>query len=252
MDRRSLGRNGPLVSPIGFGAFKIGRNQKIKYDSPYDLPDENQVGRLLNGLLDAGINYFDTAPAYGCSEERIGRAIGHRRQEFVLSTKVGETFEQGQSSYDFSGAAVEASIRQSLVRLNTDFLDLVFIHSNGNDVAIIEESDAIAALSKLRERGLIRMIGMSATSEQGIEAAIPWADAVMVTYHINDVSQGPAIATAADAGLGVVVKKGLGSGRLPAGEAIPFVLANQHIATLVIGSLSLPHMEQNLKIALGA
>jgi len=93
---RPLGRTGFAISPIGFGAFKIGRNQKTKYSAAYDLPSDEQVAELLDGLLALGINYIDTAPAYGTSEERIGRAIAGRRAEFVLATKVGETFEAAQ------------------------------------------------------------------------------------------------------------------------------------------------------------
>src|SRR5205814_1026963 len=111
------------------GSFKIGRNQKIKYAQGYDLPDDAAAGRLLNGVLDLGINLIDTAPAYGIAEERIGRFISHRRREFRLCTKVGETFANGESNYDFSAAAVTASVERSLSLLQTDVLDLVLIHS---------------------------------------------------------------------------------------------------------------------------
>src|SRR5262245_28620985 len=113
MQHRVLGRSGVRISPLGFGAFKIGRNQGIKYPSGYDLPDESTVSRLLNEVLDLGITYIDTAPAYGLSEERIGRAIGHRRSEFVLSTKVGETFSDGKSTFDFSANGVRDSVTRS-------------------------------------------------------------------------------------------------------------------------------------------
>lgn len=251
MEQRQLGRGGPWVSPIGFGAFKIGRNQKTKYGSPYDLPDEQQTSTLLNGLLDAGINYIDTAPSYGLSEQRIGAAVAHRRHEYTLSTKVGETIENGVSTYDFSRRAIEESVQKSLHRLQTDVLDLVFIHSDGNDVDIIEQSDAVATLSHLRQRGAIRRIGMSATSVAGIEAALPWADAVMVTYNIDDASVQAAIATSAAAGIGVVVKKGLASGTLDAQAAIRFVLADPNVSALVVGTLSVAHMKQNLAWAGG-
>src|SRR5690554_164313 len=129
MVHRPLGTTGMMVSPIGFGAFKIGRNQGIKYAQSYELPDDREVEQLLNGVLDLGINYIDTAPAYGISEQRIGQAIGHRRTEYVLSTKVGETFTNGQSTFDYSSDAVRASIERSCKRLRTDVLDIVFIHS---------------------------------------------------------------------------------------------------------------------------
>src|SRR5437867_7075023 len=111
---RALGKTGLDVSPISFGAFKIGRNQKIKYAQSYPLPSEDETAKLLNGVLDLGINLIDTAPAYGISEERIGKHISPRRREFVLSTKVGERFEEGKSTHDFSSKAITRSVERSL------------------------------------------------------------------------------------------------------------------------------------------
>ena len=76
MVKRRLGRSAIEVSPIGFGAFKIGRNTGVKYD----LPDDDAVARLIDGLLGLGINYIDTAPAYGLSEERLGAVLSGRRR----------------------------------------------------------------------------------------------------------------------------------------------------------------------------
>jgi aryl-alcohol dehydrogenase-like predicted oxidoreductase len=248
MDRR-LGPAGPLVSPLGFGAFKIGRNQKTKYGQPYELPSEAEVSHLLNGLLDLGITYFDTAPAYGVSEERIGNAIAYRRREFTLSTKVGETFENGESTYDFSKPAISASVARSLQRLNTDVLDAVFLHSPGDDLAILDQTDAVPTLIRLRESGAVKAIGLSAKTPQGALAAFDWADCLMLEYHLHDRSHEAVIAAAAQRGIGVVVKKGLSAGHLPAEDAIRFVLANPGVSTMVVGSLSLEHMQANLVAA---
>lgn len=249
MDPRHLGAEGPPVSPLGFGAFKIGRNQKTKYGADYALPDERQVARLLNAVLDMGIDYVDTAPAYGLSEQRIGAAIGHRRGEYTLSTKVGESFADGDSTYDFSAAAIRASVERSLRRLKTETLDLVFIHSHGDDRAILEGTDAVATLAALRDEGLIRAIGLSAKSVEGAQAALEWANAIMVEYHCDDRSHEAVIAEAAARGVGVVVKKGLAAGRLPAAIAVPFVLGNQGVSTLIVGSLSEIHLRENLELA---
>ncbi len=156
---RELGRTGLRVSPIGFGAFKIGRNEGIKYPLDYDLPGDESVSLLLNGVLDLGITYVDTAPAYGSSEQRIGRAIAYRRRELVISTKVGETFESGRSTFDFSAAGVRDSVQRSLQRLRTDVIDLVFAHSDGRDLAVLEDTDVVATLHALRDEGLVRAIG---------------------------------------------------------------------------------------------
>ncbi len=251
MTPRPLGKTGLSVTPIGFGAFKIGRNEKTKYAQAYALPDDRTVDRLLNGILDQGIGYVDTAPAYGLSEERIGRLIGHRRKEFILSTKAGEAFENGRSRYDFSAAGIRASVERSLRRLQTDVLDIVFSHSNGDDIAIQQTTDAVTTLGDLKRQGLVRAIGLSGKTVEGALLALEWADAIMVEYHVGDQSHAAAIAAAGERGVGVVVKKGLASGKLPAAEAIGFVLRNTGVTSLVIGGLNLEHLRANVALAVG-
>ncbi len=249
MVRRRLGSCGLAVSPIGFGAFKIGRNVGIKYAKGYAIPDESAVNRLLNTVLDLGINYIDTAPAYGLSEERIGRAISTRRREFILCTKVGETFDDGRSTYDFSEHAVRGSVERSRERLGSDELDIVLIHSDGNDLQILNHTDVVPTLIALRDAGVIKAIGLSGKTIDGARAALAWADVLMVEYHVHDQSHGPVIAEAVDAGVGVVVKKGLASGQIDPAEAIPFVLGTAGVASLVIGSLGIDHIQANIRLA---
>lgn len=249
MVRRRLGQTQLHVTPIGFGAFKIGRNQGIKYPNAYDLPDHDQAHKLLHALLDMGINYIDTAPAYGLSEQRIGQALSHRRDEFVLSTKVGETFQQGQSQYDFSGEGVRHSVMRSLKRLHTSYLDIVFIHSDGRDQYILDHTDAVPTLLKLRDEGLTRAIGLSGKTPEGALAALEWADVIMVPYHRDDITHDQVIQQAAAKNLGVVVKKGLASGHLPPAQAIEFVLAHPGVDSLVIGGLNIEHMHENFRVA---
>lgn len=249
MQLRPLGQTGLLVSPLGFGAFKIGRNEKIKYPQPFDLPDDATVERLLNGVLDAGINLIDTAPAYGLSEERIGKYLSPRRDEFMLSTKVGERFVNGESSFDFTGPGVRASVAESLRKLRTEVLDVVFVHSNGDDLAIQQQTDVVPTLQKLKHAGYVRAIGFSGKTPAGAEAALAWADVIMVEYHLNDTSHANVITEAADRGVGVVVKKGLASGHLPPAEALQFVLSNPHVASVIVGGLSLEHLQENIEAA---
>jgi aryl-alcohol dehydrogenase-like predicted oxidoreductase len=249
MDPRPLGRTGLSVTPIGFGAFKIGRDAGAKYPRKYDLPDEDAVERLLIGVLDLGINYIDTAPAYGLSEERVGRCLAGRRGEFVLSTKVGERFEAGRSTFDFSAAGVRASVHESLRRLGTDVIDVLFIHSTGDDLGVMNDSDAVATMQDLKRRGHVRAIGLSGKTVEGARAALAWADAIMIQYHADDTSHAEVIAEVAAAGVGVVVKKGLASGHLPAERAVRFVLANPGVASLVVGTLNLEHLRANVRAA---
>ncbi len=249
--RRPLGSTGLLVSSIGFGAFKIGRNQKTKYPTAYELPSDADVESLLNGLLELGVNYIDTAPAYGVSEERIGRVLGHRRNEYVLATKVGETFSDGVSHYDFSGTAVRASVERSLHRLRTDVLDVLFLHSDGRDQWIQEQTDAVAAMVELKRRGLVQKIGLSGKTIDGARLALEWSDVLMVEYHLEDRSHEGLIREAAARGVGVIVKKGLASGHLAAADAVRFVLGNSDVAGLVVGGLNLAHFRENIRAANG-
>ena len=249
MQARPLGRTGLKVSPIGFGAFKIGRNQNIKYPTGYDLPDDAAAGRILNAVLDAGISYIDTAPAYGVSEERIGRHLASRREEFVLSSKIGETFENGVSTYSFDAKSIRKSIERSLQRLDTDRLDIVFIHSNGADLDILQNTDAVPTLQDLKQAGMVRAIGLSGKTPAGAEAALDWADVLMIEYHLEDRSHENVLRRAADAGIGVVIKKGLAAGHLSADEALGFLLSDVGIGSVVVGSLNLDHIQANIAIA---
>lgn len=244
MDRRNLN-----ITPVGFGAFKIGRNQGIKYPDAYDLPDEQAVDTLLNGVLDLGINYIDTATAYGLSEERIGRAIGHRRDEFVISTKVGETFAAGRSSHDFSSHGVRESVERSLRRLRCDALDIVFVHASRDDLEVLTATDVVPTLESLRDQGCVKRIGFSGYTAKAFDVALSWADVLMVTYHKDDPTLESVIAKAAERGVAIVVKKALASGHLNAEEAIRFVLANPHVTSAVIGGLSLQHLRENVRVA---
>jgi len=248
MERRPLHRDGPRVAPLGFGAFKIGRNVGIKYERGYELPDEEQVATLLNGLLDLGIDLIDTAPAYGLSEARIGRALAARRDEFTLVTKVGERFDAGRSTYAYDSESARRSIERSVEALGGP-PDLLLLHSDGRDLEILEGTDIVRTMERARDDGLVRAIGISAKSIEGTRAAFGWAQTVMIEYHLDHRETRGVIEEAAERGIGTIVKKGLASGRLPATEAIPFVLGCDAVDALVIGGLNRDHIKANFAIA---
>lgn len=249
MDRRCLGRCGLMVAPIGFGAVKIGRNQGVKYPHGYALPDARAVARLLHGVVDAGINLIDTAPAYGSSEALIGRHLGARRGEIVLASKVGEQFVDGRSTFDFSAAGMRRSIAQSLRQLRTDALDILLLHSDGRDLDVLTRTDAVPVLLEARARGLARAVGLSGKTVAGARAALAWADVLMLTYNLADRAHAAVLEEAAAAGVGVLVKKALGAGHLDAGAAIAFATAPAAVGAAVVGSLSVAHMRENLALA---
>jgi aryl-alcohol dehydrogenase-like predicted oxidoreductase len=161
MQRRMLGNTGLEVSLLGLGTVKLGRTEAVKYPEPYSLPDDRTVRRLLDTAADLGINLLDTAPAYGTSESRLGALLRGRRNDWLIATKVGEIFENGRSSYDFTPEFARSSVKGSLQRLHTDHLDMVLIHSDGRDLAILEQMGTLDCLMDLKERGWIRAVGIS-------------------------------------------------------------------------------------------
>jgi aryl-alcohol dehydrogenase-like predicted oxidoreductase len=223
MEHRTLGRTGLLVSEIGFGSLEIGRDWGIPVGDDFGRPDEANAIRALNAALDAGITFIDTAPAYELSEERIGKAISHRRSEFTLATKVGERKNDGeQSLYDYSAKATTAFIEQSLKRMKTDVLDLVQIHSA--PIEVIRKGETLGALVKAQEQGKIRFIGMTGSVEAAIEAVNDGSyDTVQVSYNIVDRDpEKKLFPLCRERNIGVIIKDGLGAGRLTAkAKALP-------------------------------
>jgi len=151
VERRRLGRTDIVASVLGFGGAEIG----------YQRVSGRTVDRLLGSALDAGLNVIDTAECYEDSELLIGRAVGARRREFYLFTKCGHA--RGWERADWRPAALLASIERSLRRLETDYLDLIQLHSCS--LAELRRGDAIAALEQARERGWTRYIGYSGDGE---------------------------------------------------------------------------------------
>jgi len=126
LPKRELGRTGLQVTTLGYGAMEL-RGAPRARDTT-----EAQAETILNAVLDAGINYIDTSIDYGVSEERIGHYISHRRSEYYLASKcgclVGAPAARGQRSpHVFTRDNILAGVEQSLVRMKTDYLDMVHI-----------------------------------------------------------------------------------------------------------------------------
>jgi len=121
-----------------------------------------RTGKVLNLLLDEGVNLIDTAACYPNSETLIGSTVGHRRDDYVLVTKCGHDVE-GIDAPKWSAKLVQASVDRSLRSLRTDYLDVVLLHSCSRE--ILERGEVTAALVKAREAGKIRFIGYSGDNE---------------------------------------------------------------------------------------
>ncbi len=248
MVRRSLGQTGLTVSRIGLGTTKLGRNTGVKYPKAFALPTDKQVDELLDNALTLGINLIDTAPAYGASEARLGAFIGGRRARFVLSTKCGEQYSS-HSIYDFSAPALRASVEASLTHLQVDHVDILLLHSDGRDIEILTQTDALETLSSLKQSGKVTAIGISAKTREGIREACRTLDVVMAPFSQKDPALGEALREAHDAGLGVLAIKGLSSGYLEACPAIEFVLQQEFIDALILGTTDPIHLHEAVSIA---
>lgn len=187
-----------MVSVLGLGAGQLGD----------PTLDEAAVGRLLNGAVDAGITLIDTARGYGASEERIGRHLGPRRHELVLSTKVGYGIP---GTEDWTAPCIRAGIDEALRLLRTDWIDVVHLHSC--PLWILERGEVIEALAQAVAAGKVRVAAYS-----GDNQPLDWAVAsgrfgsVQVSISAFDQRVIPSgLAAAAARGLGVIAKRPLGN-----------------------------------------
>ena len=255
--RRTIGRTGIEVSPLGFGTLKFGRNTGVKYPTPFDLPDDATINGLLDGCRDAGINLLDTAAGYGSSESRLGAILASRgdRDAWVISTKAGEDYDSGESVFDFSPEGVVASCERSLRRLRVDSVECLLLHSDGVAENSFDRSGVFDAMDDLKQRGLIRAIGASIKTPEGAAIAIPRCDVLMIEYSFAAPSMRSSIEAAGAAGVGVFLKKVLGSGRVgdgytrSAADALRFVYETRGVTSVLIGTLNAGHLRENARAA---
>jgi aryl-alcohol dehydrogenase-like predicted oxidoreductase len=252
---RPLGNTGMEVSALGLGTVKLGRDQGIKYPQPFTIPDQRSARALLVEARELGINLVDTAPAYGNSEQRLGELLAGQRNHWLLCSKVGEEFEGGQSRFDFTPEHTRASVHRSLRRLNTDVIDIVLVHSDGNDLHIIEQAGTLEALAQLKQEGLVRAFGMSTKTLEGGLAAAANCDVVMATYNPQHREESLVLDACARSGAGALVKKALASGHLgkhpqdAVRDALQLVLGHRGTSAALVGTITPEHLRANVAVA---
>lgn len=200
MQMVEFGKTGYTVSRLGAGLAEIGME--------LDFDDVEQAGSVLNNALDMGINFLDTAACYEISEELIGRTVADRRDEYVLVTKAGHARGDGLNGSDWTYETGRDSIDRSLRRLNTDYVDLVQIHSCG--IPDLERGEIIRALEDARDAGKTRMIGYSGDNE-----AAHWAvdsgifDTLQTSFNLVEQRAYTTglLEKCAAKGIGVIVKR---------------------------------------------
>lgn len=247
---RPLGRSGLNLSVLGLGTVKFGRNTDVKYPQAFALPTDDEILALLDLAGSLGINYVDTAPAYGRSEARLGTLLPQCSHHFQVVTKAGELYDPAHGSqFDFSPAGIRRSVEMSLSRLQRTVLDIVLLHSDGDDLRVIEHG-ALETLLRCQSEGLIQAVGLSGkTYEGGHRALAEGANVLMVTLNTQHSADSPLVAEAASYGAGILVKKALDSGHLGQHEdpavRLSTLLNDPGITSAVIGTLNPEHLRHN-------
>ena len=260
---RNFGNTGLKVSALGLGAGEIGDYAISEKDSE----------KILNSVLDLGISLIDTARGYYASEERIGKYISHRRNEFVLSTKVGYGIEGYDDwSYDIILAGVDNALRL----MKTDYIDIVHLHSC--DLDTLKRGEVIEALHKIIEQGKVKVAAYSGENE-ALKFAVDsnLFGSVQTSINICDqIDLDGSIKIAKEKGMGVIAKRPIANApwkfsERPAGHYceeywhrwktmnlpeqenwletfLRFAVFANGVDTAIVGTTNIEHLKSNIKI----
>lgn len=208
MQRRSFGASGIMVSAIGLGAWQLGSYE-------WDNTDEAEALQIVQAALDLGCDFFDTAPSYGGgrSEELLGKALKGRRHTVTICTKFGRTTAR-QPQYD--AAYLRSSLEDSLKRLQTDYVDILVLHSPPRELLDGASAPHYEIMEQLKAEGKLRVYGVSVDTRQEIETLLTTTrcGAIEVLFNIFQQEPLPAFQQAADKGVGLIAKVPLDSGWL--------------------------------------
>ena len=202
METRTLGKTGLEVSRLGIGLSETGFN--------LSAADEAQASEVINSALDKGINFLDTAACYDLSEEQLGKAVSHRRSEFILATKAGH-FLPRNTGQDWTAQVITESIDRSLKRMKTDHVDLLQLHSCS--VEILERGEVIQALQQAQRAGKTRFIGYSGDNENAEWAVSSGVfDTLQTSFNLVDQKARRRLLPEAERrGMGIIIKRPIGN-----------------------------------------
>jgi len=263
MERRRLGRTGLEVSAIALGGAPFGYDQPSRDWDPGSEGGQATTAATIHAALDSGINYIDTAPAYGDgqSEALIGAAIRTRRDECVLASKVW---------YELDRAAVRDSVHQSLRRLQTSHIDILQIHGrmySATDVNDLVHGGPLDALVELRDAGDIGHIGITTEEPWSVMPFLEFDPIEVYQIGYNIIYQGAALhflPEAVEADVGVVTMRTLTSGVFehqtrvlapqwlsaedPYEVALKFVLADSRVHSGIVGMRWPEEVRRNVEL----
>ena len=232
MEYRIFGKTGLKISRLGFGGIPI---QKI---------DAEGTKALIGELINAGVNYIDTARGYTVSEEYLGYALEGVRDRFVLATK----------SMARTKEAMAKDIDISLKNLRTDYIDLYQVHnpSAADLETVTAEGGALEALFEARKSGKIGHIGITLHSAELFAKAIdlPWVETIMFPYNIVETQGEDLIAKCAERNIGFICMKPLAGGAIEdASVALRFIVSNPAVTVVIPGMADSAEIAQNVAAA---
>jgi aryl-alcohol dehydrogenase-like predicted oxidoreductase len=204
MRKRQLGLSDLFVSEVGLGCMSLGTEEK-------------HAVSLIDEAIDQGINYFDTADLYdfGQNEELVGKAIKHRRNEIILATKVGNRWKEDKTgwSWDPSKTYIKEAVKQSLQRLQTDYIDLYQLHGGTIEDHIDE---TIEAFEDLKQEGVIRHYGISSIRPNVIKEYLKKSSivSIMMQYSLLDRRSEEWFSLIKENGVSVIARGPLAKGLL--------------------------------------
>lgn len=230
MEYRTLGKTGLQISRMGFGGIPI---QRI---------DAEGTKALMHRLLDAGINYIDTARGYTVSEEYLGYALEGIREKFVLATK----------SMARTKDAMEADIEKSLHNLRTDHIDLYQVHNPSMEQLnqVMDKDGALEALMEAKAAGKIDHIGLTAHSAAVFARALEldWVETVMFPYNIVENQGAELIQKCTEKNVGFIAMKPLAGGAIEdASLALRYICANPDVTVVIPGMAEPKELEENIR-----
>ena len=233
LPRRPLGTTGLQVTLLGFGGIPISRLS------------QRQAAKVVKRALAQGINYFDTARAYGSSESHVGKALRPVRDQVILSTK---GIRRGREE-------TWQDIQSSLRNLQTDYIDLYFIHDVSREAhfdQVFAPDGALAAVREAKEQGLIRHVGISGHRAPLLTRLIETGafEVVMVPVNIADLDfQDTVIPRANELGLGIVAMKPFAGGALSNADVTLRYALTQPVTAVIPGMQSVAEVDENVAIA---
>ncbi len=257
-----LGRTGLKVTRLGYGAA----HRRALTD--------DQIGQILNAVLDAGITFIDTANDYGNSEEMIGRYVRHRRDEFVLATKCGCT-PGDHWGHIWTRQNLFRGLHESLERMRVDSVDIMQLHNPS--VEECETGELVPALEDMRQQGKVRWIGVSATLPH-LPTFLEWDvfDVFQIPYSGLEREHETWITKVAEQDAGTIVRGGVALGEPQVGTGstaqwqrfeqakldelrdtgesrtaflLRLTLAHPHLHSTIVGTTNPDHLQENVAAA---